>query len=166
LKRAAAFFIAAVTILFVSLVLTGGGSILIAGIVAVLAGLAFAALPEEGMAIVGFLACIPVVVVQAAVGLPSVALWLAVCGAVVLAPPVVGFVGFMETRQRLGDPAAVFFLIIFLTVWLAARRWHRTTITNTAREMSDFIRPFNKPLENVRAGLYKYFEDVGKWMTQ
>lgn len=166
MKRAAGFLIAAVFILLLSLVATGGESILTAGIVAIGAGLAFAALPEEGMNIVGFVVCLPVVIAQAAVGLPSVALWLVICGAVVFAPPVVGFVGFVETRNRLGDSAAVLFLIVFLTVWLAARRWHRTAIVNSADEMSEFIRTFNKPIEDGRVKLYKYFEDLGKWMTQ
>jgi hypothetical protein len=164
MKRAAAFFIAAVTILLLSLVVTGGKSILTAGIVAVLGGLAFAAFPAQGMGIIGFIVCAPVVAVQIAVGAPSIAVWLAVCGAVVFAPPAFGLVSFIGIRKGWGDPAAVLFLVLFITVWLAARKLHRNAITNTAKAMSEIIEPINKPIDEARIKTFKYFEEVGKWM--
>lgn len=166
MKRAAAFFIAAVTILLVSFVATGGTSILTAGIIAIIGGLAFAACPVEGMSIVGFIVCVPIAAVQVAVGLPSIAAWLAVCGVAVFAPPAFGLVSFIGVREGWGDPAAVLFLVLFITVWLAARKLHRSVITNIAKAMSDILRPINKPINEARMKTFKYFEEVGKWMTE
>jgi hypothetical protein len=166
MRRAGAFLTAAVGILTLSLVVTGGSSILAAGIVAVIAGLAFAAWPVEGMSIVGFIVCIPIVVAQAAVGIPSVLLWLAACGAVVFGPPAGGLIAFVLVRDSWGDAPAVFFLIGFLAAWLAARKVHRTLVRQTATAMSDLIKPLNEPVEELRKGTFAYFEDVGKWMTE
>lgn len=166
MKRAAAFFIAAVTILLLSLVATGGTSIRTAGIIAILVGLAFAAFPKEGMSIVGFIVCVPIAALQVAVGLPSIAAWLAVCGAVVFAPPVLGFVSFIKIREHWGDLATMFFLVSFITVWLAARKWHRIVIKNTAKTMSNILEPINNPIDSARTNTLKYFEEVGQWMTK
>ena len=118
------------------------------------------------MSVVGFIGCAPVAAVQIAVGVPSIAVWLAASGAVVFAPPAFGLVCFIGIREGWGDPAAVLFLVLFITVWLAARKLHRSAITNTAKAMSDVLEPINKPIEQARMKTFRYFEEVGKWMTE
>jgi len=145
---------------------TGGQSIFTAGMVAVVGGLAFAAWPQEGMSVVGFVVCIPIVMLQAVVGIPSGVLWLAVCAAAVFAPPAGGLVAFILVRGLWGDGLAVFFLIGFLTLWLAGRKAHRTLIRRTATAMTNLIKPLNEPIEKFREKTFAYFEDVGRWMTE
>lgn len=166
MKRAVAFFAAAVGILVAALVLTKGTSILATGVVAVVAGLAFAAWPEAGMSVIGFVVCIPIVIVQGIVGIPSMILWLAVCAAAVFVPPAGGFMAFVMVRNLWGDGAAVLFLIGFLTLWLAWRRAYRTLIRRTSTVMTDLIKPFNEPIEEFRKKAFAWFEDAGRWMTQ
>jgi hypothetical protein len=150
MRRAGAFFVAAVGLFAMALLVTGSRSILATGIVAVVAGLAFAAWPEEGMSVVGFVVCIPIVILQAAVGLPSGVLWLAVCIAAVFAPPAGGLVAFIQVRDVWGDSPAVLFRIGFLTLWLAAGKAHRTLIRQTATAMTDLIKPLNEPIDKFR----------------
>jgi hypothetical protein len=134
--------------------------------VAVVAGLAFAAWPEAGMSAIGFVVCIPIVIVQGIVGIPSVILWLAVCAAAVFAPPAGSLLAFVLVRDLWGDGAAVLFLIGFLTLWLAWRKAHRTLIRRTATAMTHLIKPLNEPIEEFRKKTFAYFEGVGQWMTQ
>lgn len=164
--RASAFLIVAVAILAMMLLVTGGTSILAAGIVAILTGLAFAAWPVEGMSVVGFVVCIPVVILQLVVGIPFGVLWLAVCTAAVFTPAAAGVVAFIAVRDLWGDGAAVLFLISFLTLWLACRKAHRTLIQWTVTAMTDLIRSLNEPIEKFRDRTFKYLEGVGRRMTE
>ena len=149
-----------------ALLFTGGRSILGAGIVAVVIGLAFAAWPKAGMSVVGFVVCIPIVILQLVVGIPSGVVWLAVCAAAVFAPPSGGLVAFILVRDLWGDGLAVLFLIGFLTLWLAFRKAHRTLVRKTATAMTDVIKPLNEPIEKFREKTFAHFEGVGRWMTE
>jgi hypothetical protein len=166
MKRAAAFFIASVAILLLSLLITGGRSILCAGILAMLVGLVFAASPLLGMRIVGVIVCTPIVMVEITLGLLSGAVWLTACSAVVFVPPTFGFLGFLGTRRGFGDVAAVVFLLVFITAWLAARKMYRNAIRRTSQEVSDLLKDINRPVEEARSRTFEYFNSVGKWMTE
>jgi hypothetical protein len=181
MRRAGAFLIAAVAILAGVLLVTGGRVLILpTGIVGIVSGLAFAAWPEEGMRVVGFVVCIPIVILQLVVGIPSGILWLAVCAAAVFAPPAVGLVVFAFILMRdfefegddlavlflEGDGLSVLFLIGFITLWIACREAHRTLIRETANATGNLILSPNMEIDEFREKTFAYFEGVGRWMTE
>jgi len=150
---------------FFALVLTQG-DVMRAGGWAIGGGLAFALLPELGMFIVACAFCTPVVLAQCVVGLPSLAVWLAITAAVALAPLVVGGAVFFAIRRGFGDAAALFFLIVFLTAWIAGRRLHKRAISTTSKTTEALLRLFNDPIDRLRVATFKYFNELGRWIAQ
>lgn len=165
MKRAAAFLCAALSIVLLAIVLTGGRHMIFAGVSAIIGGLAFAAFPVEGMSIVGLVACIPIVIAQAVVGAPSAAVWIIVCGLAVFVPPAAGLLLFIVCRQQFDDTVAIVTLICFIAAWLAVRRIHKQLVIGAERTISRILKPINSPIEEARQNTFKYFEDAGKWMT-
>ena len=169
MRRAAAFSLVAILTLLGVLINRGtdNGTVVGAGVAALVAGVVFAAKPVSIMSLIGFVICAPIAVLQGVVFALPVLIVAALYMVVAILPLAAGVLGFLLIAQQWGTGAAVICLIPFVAALIAGREIYSRlldVVRDSLRESFWLtLRALVTPVNTLRATTFAGIVRIGEW---